>query len=221
MELLQQALDVVLHLDDYLAVFVATYGAWIYVALFAVIFCETGLVVTPFLPGDSLLFVAGTIAATGGMNVHLLAFVLFIAAVLGDALNYHIGRWAGPKVFRGEAWWGARFFKPAHLAKTQSFYDKYGGKTIIIARFIPIVRTYAPFVAGLAKMPYPRFALYNITGGALWVLSLTYAGYLFGNIRWIKDNLTLVILAIIVVSILPAIVEVLRAKWSNRAVQQS
>ncbi len=207
-----QAIDVLLHLDDYLAWVVEHYGAWIYGVLFLIVFCETGLVVTPFLPGDSLLFVAGAIAAAGGMNVHLLVLLLIVAAVLGDAVNYHIGRWAGPKVFRGEPWWGERLFKPEYLRKTRAFYDRYGGKTIIIARFIPIVRTYAPFIAGVAHMPYGRFALYNISGAVLWVVSLCYAGYLFGNVPWIKDNLTLVILAIIFLSILPAIIEVVRAR---------
>ncbi len=212
-----QLLDVLIHLDDYLAWVVENYGALIYLVLFLIVFCETGLVVTPFLPGDSLLFVAGAIAAAGGMNVHLLVALLIVAAILGDAVNYHIGRWAGPKVFRGEPWWGARFFRQEHLQRTQAFYHRYGGKTIIIARFIPIVRTYAPFIAGVAQMPYRQFAVYNVAGALLWVISLTYAGYLFGNIPWIKDNLTLVILAIIFLSILPAIVEVARAKMSRRA----
>jgi len=214
-----QLFDILIHLDDYLAWVVENYGAWIYLVLFLIIFCETGLVVTPFLPGDSLLFVAGAIAAAGGMNVHLLVALLVIAAILGDAVNYHIGRWAGPKVFRGEPWWGERFFKAEYLQKTQAFYDKYGGKTIIIARFIPIVRTYVPFIAGVAKMPYARFATYNVSGALLWVVSLTYAGYVFGNIPWIKDNLTLVILAIIFLSILPAIIEVIRARRSGQALQ--
>ncbi len=215
-----QLFDILIHLDDYLAWVVENYGAWIYLLLFLIIFCETGLVVTPFLPGDSLLFVAGAIAAAGGMNVHLLVLLLVIAAILGDAVNYHIGRWAGPKMFRGEPWWGERFFKAEYLEKTQAFYDRYGGKTIIIARFIPIVRTYAPFIAGVAHMPYGRFATYNISGALLWVISLTYAGYLFGNIPWIKDNLTLVILAIIFLSILPAIIEVMRARRRVQAPQR-
>jgi len=215
-----QLFDILIHLDDYLAWVVENYGAWIYLLLFLIIFCETGLVVTPFLPGDSLLFVAGAIAAAGGMNVHLLVLLLVIAAILGDAVNYHIGRWAGPKMFRGEPWWGERFFKAEYLQKTQAFYDRYGGKTIIIARFIPIVRTYAPFIAGVAHMPYGRFATYNISGALLWVISLTYAGYLFGNIPWIKDNLTLVILAIIFLSILPAIIEVMRARRRVQAPQR-
>lgn len=207
-----QAFDILVHLDDYLAWVVEHYGAWIYLLLFLIVFCETGLVVTPFLPGDSLLFVAGTLAAAGGMNVHLLVMLLIVAAILGDAVNYHIGRWAGPRIFRGEPWWGSRLFRPEHLARTEAFYARYGGKTIVIARFIPIVRTYAPFVAGVARMPYPSFAAYNVSGALLWVLSLTYAGYWFGNLPWIRDNLSLVILAIIILSILPAVVEVMRAR---------
>jgi len=210
-------IDILINLDQYLAWLVEHYGAWVYVVLFLIVFCETGLVVTPFLPGDSLLFVAGTLAAAGGMNVHFLVVLLIVAAILGDAVNYHIGRWAGPKVFRGEPWWGSRFFKAEYLARTQVFYERYGGKTIIIARFVPIVRTYAPFIAGVAKMPYRQFAFYNVTGALLWVLSLTYAGYLFGNLPWIKDNLTLVIMAIIFLSILPGIIEVIRAKMRPQA----
>jgi membrane-associated protein len=217
MELLQHAIDIILHLDSYLGWLVENYGAWVYLVLFLIVFCETGLVVTPFLPGDSMLFVAGAIAAAGGMNVHLLVVLLIIAAILGDAVNYHIGRWTGPKVFRGDPWWGSRVFKQEYLEKTQGFYDRYGGKTIIIARFIPIVRTYAPFMAGIAKMPYSNFALYNITGAVLWVASLSYAGYLFGNIPWIRKNLTLVVLAIIFLSILPAIIEFIRARRSGQA----
>lgn len=212
-----QAFDILLHLDDYLAWVVEHYGAWIYLLLFVIVFCETGLVVTPFLPGDSLLFVAGAIAAAGGMNVHLLVLLLIVAAILGDAVNYHIGRWAGPRMFRGEPWWGERLFKPAYLLRTQSFYDRYGGKTIIIARFIPIVRTYAPFIAGVASMPYAKFALYNITGAVIWVVSLTYVGYLFGNMPLIKDNLTLVILTIIFLSIMPAVIEVMRVRWGRKS----
>jgi len=212
-----QAFDILLHLDDYLAWVVEHYGAWIYLLLFVIVFCETGLVVTPFLPGDSLLFVAGAIAAAGGMNVHLLVLLLIAAAILGDAVNYHIGRWAGPRMFRGEPWWGERLFKPAYLLRTQSFYDRYGGKTIIIARFVPIVRTYAPFIAGVASMPYPKFALYNITGAFIWVVSLTYVGYLFGNMPLIKDNLTLVILTIVFLSIMPAVIEVMRVRWGRKS----
>ena len=207
MELLALLIDLIVHLDDHLQALVVNYGAWVYLILFLIVFCETGLVVTPFLPGDSLLFVAGAIAAGGGMNIHLLVLLLFIAAVLGDAVNYGVGHYLGPRVFKSKE---SRWLNPRHLQRAHEFYERHGGKTIIIARFVPIVRTYAPFVAGAASMPYPRFALYNITGGALWVTSLAYAGYFFGNIPVIKNNLTLVIIAIIILSILPGVVEYLR-----------
>ncbi len=207
MELLAPLIDLVVHLDDHLQGLVANYGAWVYLILFLIVFCETGLVVTPFLPGDSLLFVAGAIAAGGGMNIHLLVLLLFIAAVLGDAVNYSIGHYIGPRLLKDR---NSRWLNPRHLERAHAFYERHGGKTIIIARFVPIVRTYAPFVAGAASMPYPRFALYNITGAALWVTSLAYAGYFFGNIPVIKNNLTLVIITIIIVSILPGIFEYLR-----------
>jgi len=206
-ELLAPLIDLVVHLDDHLQALVANYGAWVYLILFLIVFCETGLVVTPFLPGDSLLFVAGAIAAGGGMNIHLLVLLLFIAAVLGDAVNYSIGHYIGPRLLKDR---NSRWLNPRHLERAHAFYERHGGKTIIIARFVPIVRTYAPFVAGAASMPYPRFALYNITGAALWVTSLAYAGYFFGNIPVIKNNLTLVIITIIIVSILPGIFEYLR-----------
>ena len=207
MELLAQFFDVLLHLDRHLQALVATHGAWIYLILFLIVFCETGLVVTPFLPGDSLLFVAGTVAAAGGMDIHLLVVLLIIAAVLGDAVNYSIGHYIGPRMFtHGDSRW----LNPKHLQRAHDFYEKYGGKTIIIARFVPIVRTYAPFVAGAASMTYSRFALYNVSGAVLWVVSLGYAGYFFGNLPFIKNNLTLVILGIIFLSILPGIIEILR-----------
>ena len=207
MELLTQFFDVVLHLDKHLQALVAAHGAWIYLILFLIVFCETGLVVTPFLPGDSLLFVAGTVAAAGGMDIHLLVVLLIIAAVLGDAVNYSVGHYIGPRMFtHGDSRW----LNPKHLQRAHDFYEKYGGKTIIIARFVPIVRTYAPFVAGAASMTYSRFALYNVSGAVLWVVSLGYAGYFFGNLPIIKNNLTLVILGIIFLSILPGIIEILR-----------
>ena len=207
MEFLATLLDIALHLDQHLQALVATYGAWVYMILFLIVFCETGLVVTPFLPGDSLLFVAGTIAAAGGMNIHLLVVLLITAAVLGDAVNYGVGHYIGPRVFRSS---GSRWLNPRHLERAHAFYEHHGGKTIIIARFVPIIRTYAPFVAGAASMTYARFALYNISGAVLWVVSLGYAGYFFGNIPVIKDNLTLVILGIIILSIMPGIIEILR-----------
>ncbi len=214
MELLASFIDIVLHLDKHLQMLVQNYGTWVYLILFAIVFCETGLVVTPFLPGDSLLFVAGALAAAGGLNVHLLVVLLIIAAILGDAVNYSIGRYLGPKVFHDE---GSRFLNRAYLNKAHEFYERHGGKTIIIARFIPIIRTYAPFVAGIGSMPYPRFAMFNVVGAVIWVVSLAYAGFFFGNIPWVKSNLSLVIITIIILSILPAIAEVLRQKFSKPA----
>jgi membrane-associated protein len=207
MELLTLFLDVVLNLDDHLQALVANYGAWIYLILFLIVFCETGLVVTPFLPGDSLLFVAGTVAAAGGMDIHLLVLLLIIAAILGDAVNYSVGHYLGPRVFKSSE---SRWLNPKHLERAHEFYEKYGGKTIIIARFVPIIRTYAPFVAGAASMTYAKFALFNVSGAVLWVTSLGYAGYFFGNLPFIKNNLTLVIIGIIILSILPGIIEILR-----------
>ncbi|MGE0559894.1 MAG: DedA family protein [Burkholderiales bacterium] len=212
MELLATLFDIALHLDRHLQALVAAHGAWIYLILFAIVFCETGLVVTPFLPGDSLLFVSGTIAAAGGMDINLLVVLLIIAAVLGDAVNYAIGHYLGPRVFKsGESRW----LNPKHLERAHAFYERHGGKTIIIARFVPIIRTYAPFVAGAASMTYPKFALYNVTGAILWVVSLGYAGYFFGNVPWVKDNLTLVIIGIIILSILPGVVEILRHRRNS------
>ncbi len=206
-------LDFVLHLDAHLLDFVQQHGPWIYLLLFVIVFCETGLVVTPFLPGDSLLFVAGTVAAAGGMNIHLLAVLLIVAAILGDSLNYALGRWLGPRVFRSERSW---LFRKDYLDRTNRFFDKHGGKTIIIARFLPIVRTYAPFVAGIGRMEYGRFLFFNVIGAAIWVVSLAYAGYFFGNLPIVKQNLSLVIVLIILLSITPGIVEVVRAKLAAR-----
>lgn len=200
MELLAHFVDIILHLDKYLAVLLAEYGVWVYAILFAIIFCETGLVVTPFLPGDSLLFVAGAAAAAGGMNIWILSGLLFVAAVLGDNTNYWIGRYIGPRVFR---WEESRFFNRAAFDKTHAYFESHGGKTIIIARFLPILRTFAPFVAGVGKMTYSRFLPLDILGGAIWIYSLTFAGFLFGNIPFIKNNLSFVILAIIALSLMP------------------
>ena len=191
MELFTTFVDLMLHLDTHLAALVTQYGAWVYAILFAIVFCETGLVVTPFLPGDSLLFVAGALAAAGGMQIGLLIVLLVIAAVLGDAVNYAVGAWFGPKVFR---WENSRFFNRAAFERTHAFYATHGGKTVIIARFMPLIRTFAPFVAGVARMRYARFAMFNVSGALLWVVSLTLAGYWFGNLPWVKQNLTLVIL---------------------------
>ncbi|WP_288842906.1 DedA family protein [uncultured Deefgea sp.] len=205
-------INIFLHLDVYLAQWVALYGVWIYAILFAVIFCETGLVVTPFLPGDSLLFVAGMIAASGTMNVHLLVALLFIAAVLGDATNYTIGKYFGHRLFANK---DSKIFRPEYLSKTHDFFEKYGGKTIIIARFVPIVRTFAPFVAGMAAMTYRKFFAYNVIGGAAWVGSLLYAGYLLGGIEIIQKNLSAIILGIIFVSILPGMIEIVKHKMAK------
>lgn len=210
MELLTTFIDIMLHLDKHLAMLVAEYGAWVYAILFLIVFCETGLVVTPFLPGDSLLFVAGAIAAAGGMHIGLLIVLLIIAAVLGDAVNYAVGAWCGPRVFK---WENSRFFNRTAFDRTHAFYEKHGGKTIIIARFMPLIRTFAPFVAGVAQMSYPRFAMFNITGAIIWVVSLSLAGYWFGNLPWVKENLTLVILAIIAISLAPLVVAWVRAKF--------
>lgn len=207
MELAGQIADILLHLDRHLTWLVANYGVWIYAILFAIVFCETGFVVTPFLPGDSLLFVSGTIAAAGGMSMGMLVGVLIAAAVLGDTANYWIGHWVGPRVFRHDP---ARWLNHKHLDRAHAFYERHGGKTIVIARFVPIVRTYAPFVAGIGAMSYGRFVAYNIAGAVLWVVSLGYAGYFFGNIAFVKQNLTLVIMGIIVLSLVPLAVEYLR-----------
>lgn len=187
------------------------YGVWTYLILFLIIFCETGLVVTPFLPGDSLLFAVGTFAALGSLDLGLVILLLSVAAILGDALNYAIGYRLGPRVFSRE---GVRFLNREYLERTHRFYERYGAKTIVIARFVPIVRTFAPFVAGIGRMTYARFALYNIGGGIGWIASLTIAGYLFGNIPIVKNNFSLVIVAIVVLSILPPIIEVLRQRRS-------
>ncbi len=214
MELITSFFQVLVHLDQHLFEFSQEYGIWIYGLLFLIIFCETGLVVTPFLPGDSLLFVAGAVAGIGAMNVHVLVVLLILAAVLGDNTNYWIGRFIGPRVFRRDDTW---FFKRSYVERANAFFEKHGGKTLIIARFLPIVRTYVPFVAGIGKMPYQRFLPFDILGGFIWITSLTYAGYVFGNIPWVKQNLTLVILGIIFVSLLPGIIETLRHRAAARS----
>ncbi len=208
MALIQAAIDFFLHLDLHLSQIFRDYGFWTYLILFLIIFCETGLVVTPFLPGDSLLFAVGALAATTSLRVEWLILLLFIAAVLGDAVNYWIGYFIGPKVFRGNN----RFFKIEHLDRTQRFYEKYGGKTIVIARFVPIVRTFAPFVAGIGKMSYRHFIVYNITGGGLWVIGFIALGNFFGNLPAVKSNFTLVIFVIILISIIPVFIETYRAR---------
>jgi membrane-associated protein len=211
MEWITQFAGLVLHLDQHLFQFSRDHGDWMYALLFLIVFCETGLVFTPFLPGDSLLFVAGTLAGAGALNVHLLVVLLVIAAVAGDSLNFSIGRWLGPRVFRMEDSW---FLNRAHLDRANAFYHRHGGKTIVIARFVPIVRTYAPFVAGVGAMDYRRFLGFNVGGALLWVVLLCYAGYLFGNIAWVKNNITKVILGIIVLSLVPVVLEMVRARRS-------
>ena len=209
MELIAKFIDVLVHLDRHLLDIAREYGPGVYAFLFLIVFCETGLVITPFLPGDSLLFVAGALAAGGVMNIHLLVLVLIIAAVLGDSLNFAIGRWIGPRVFRYDDSW---FFKKAYIERTHRYFERYGGRTIIIARFVPVVRTYAPFVAGVGQMDYRRFFMFNAVGGVIWVALIGYAGYLFGTVPVVQKNLTLVIFGIILLSISPAIIEVLRHK---------
>jgi len=207
MELIKSLIEILLHLDKHLDLVIRNYGLWTYGILFLIIFLETGLVVTPFLPGDSLLFAGGTFAALGSLDVKLLVIFLSIAAVAGDTANYWIGHAAGPKVFTKEK---SRLFNKEYLLRTHQFYEKYGGKTIIIARFIPIIRTFAPFVAGVGSMTYGRFITYNITGGVGWVLILVLIGYFFGNIPFIKHNFSIAIFSIIFLSILPGIIEFLR-----------
>jgi membrane-associated protein len=205
-------LDLVLHLDVHLLRLVQEYGVWAYAVLFAIIFSETGFVVTPFLPGDSLLFVAGAIAAGGALDVHLLFLLLALAAIAGNSVNYEIGRWLGARLFRAG---GSRWLDPRHLERAHAFYERHGGKAVVISRFLPIVRTYIPFVAGMARMRMPVFVGYNVIGGSLWAGTLCYAGYFFGNIPWVKGNLTLLIVGIIVVSLLPLAVAYVRSKMKG------
>lgn len=209
MEFVIAFIDVILHLDRHLLVLIQTYDAWIYLILFLIIYCETGFVVMPFLPGDSLLFVAGTLAATGAMYVHGLFALLVLASFLGDNTNYWIGRYVGPRAFSRDKSW---LLNPANITRTQGFYQRHGGKTVMIARFIPIVRTFAPFVAGIGKMIYSRFLIYSFSGSVLWIGSLLFAGYYFGNIPWVKQNLSVVIIGIIILSIAPGIFEFLRSR---------
>lgn len=214
--MLTELLQAVLSLDETLAVIATRYGPWLYVLLFAVIFAETGLVVFPFLPGDSILFIAGTVVASAGLDVHLLVVLLIAAAIMGDSLNYAIGHYIGPRVYDRQ---DSRWFKQDHLRRTQAFYDKYGAVTIIIGRFVPIVRTFAPFLAGVAGMSYRRFLSYNVIGAVLWISSLVYAGYVFGNIPWVKQNLTFIVIGIVVVSLLPAVSTFLQERRAHRARQ--
>lgn len=205
--------DFAAHLDRHLAVFLAHYGTWVYALLFAIVFCETGFVVTPFLPGDSLLFVVGALAASGGIHLPTAVALLVGAALCGDNVNYWVGRWIGPRVFHFEH---SRWFNRHALQRTHAFYERHGGKTVVIARFVPLVRTFAPFVAGVGTMHYLRFLAFSVCGAALWVASLTLAGYHFGNIPAVKRNLSLAILAVIAVSLVPFGVGYLRHRWARR-----
>jgi len=210
-EWIQTAVDLFLHLDRHLAELTQALGPYVYFLLFAIVFCETGLVVTPFLPGDSLLFAIGALASIpdSGLNLWLISALLIAAAVLGDAVNYTVGAYIGPRIFSHE---GSRWFNKQHLMRTHEFYEKYGGKTILLARFIPIIRTFAPFVAGVGSMTYARFAVYNVTGGVAWVLAFLMAGYWFGQLPVVKQYFHLVIVAIIVISVIPVIVELVKAR---------
>jgi len=210
-----ELIDFILHAENHLKVFIQNYGLWIYALLFLIIFCETGLVVTPFLPGDSLLFAVGALAAQPEMNlrVEIVVPLLLAAGILGDSVNYSIGKWLGPKVFNYKSGF---FFRTEYLHKAHAFYEKYGGRAIILARFVPIVRTFAPFVAGIGTMSYGKFFLYNVTGAILWVGLFVGAGFIFGNIPVVQSNMKVIILAIIVVSVLPIVWEVARAKFGKK-----
>lgn len=213
MDFVRGFVDFVLHLDAHLAEIIQRYGAQTYTLLFVVVFLETGVVVTPILPGDSLLFAAGSFAGLGALRLWPVFFLCCAAAILGDSANYAIGAYLGPKVFHYPR---SRFFNPEHLRKTHEFYEKYGGKTIIMARFIPIIRTFAPFVAGVGKMSYGRFLSYNVIGGILWVAICVFAGYFFGNLPFVKKNFSVVILAIVVISLLPAVFEYLKHRAERK-----
>ena len=213
MELITAFIDILLHLDQHLIWLTENYGGWVYLILFLIIFCETGLVVAPFLPGDSLLFVAGAIAASGAMDVQWLVALLTLAAFLGDNTNYWIGRYFGSRLFTRT---DSRFLNRAYLEKTCTFYEKHGGKTIIFARFLPVFRTFAPFVAGIGRMVYPRFMAYSAFGGVIWINFFVYGGYFFGNVPVVKNNLAFFILSIIVLTVLPGIVQFSRSRFGNR-----
>jgi membrane-associated protein len=213
MDLLRSVIDLFLHLDQHLSRVIADYGVWTHLILFVIVFAETGLVVTPFLPGDSLLFAAGTFAALGSLDLWLVVVLLVAAAILGDTVNYWVGAWVGPRAFSGNI----RFLRKDYLDRTHAFYEKHGGKTVILARFVPIIRTFAPFVAGVGAMSYPKFITYNVVGAVLWVGLFVPAGYFFGNIPAVRKNFTLVILAIIALSVLPIALEAIRSRRSRPA----
>ena len=218
MEMIVKFFDMLLHLDKYIDLLIRDYGMWTYLIFFLIVFCETGLVVTPFLPGDSLLFVAGTFAALGSLNLTWLLVLLTIAAILGDTINYWIGNYIGPKVFQMQ---NSRVFRKEYLDRTHQFYEKYGPITIVIGRFIPIIRTFAPFLAGVGSMTYGKFLIYNVVGGILWIASFTLGGYFFGNLPFVKKNFTLVIVAIIVISVMPTVIEYLRQRRQAKAARTS
>jgi len=219
MELIRKAIDMVLHLDKHLDQLVANYGPWVYAIIFLIVFAETGLVVTPILPGDSLLFAIGALCARpDGLNFVLAFTLLCVAAILGDTVNYWIGAYVGPKVFHKKE---SRWLNPKHLEHTHAFYEKYGAKTIILARFLPIIRTFAPFVAGVGRMTYPRFFAYNVVGGLIWVSLFMVAGYFFGNREFVRKNFSVVIVAIIVISAIPVLTEFLRHRREARSAKPS
>lgn len=208
METIRYFIDLFLHLDKHLSVIIQTYGTWTYLLLFLIIFLETGFVVTPFLPGDSLLFAAGTFAGLGSLNVGYLFVLLSIAAIVGDTVNYWVGHYVGPRAFSGNI----RFLKKEYLDRTHEFYEKHGGKTIILARFIPIIRTFAPFVAGIGEMSYWRFISYNVLGGVVWVAIFTFGGYFFGNLKFVQENFSIVVIVIIIISVVPIFVEMAKER---------
>lgn len=218
-DLAKKLVDFIIHIDSHLADIIRDYGTWTYLVLFLIIFAETGLVVTPFLPGDSLLFAAGALCADvrNGLNVHLMALLLFVAAVIGDTLNYWIGSRIGPAVFKRE---DSMFLRKKHLERAHAFFEKYGGRAIILARFVPIVRTFVPFIAGVGKMNYSHFITYNIVGGFIWIYSFTYLGFWFGNLPWVKENFKIVILAIIILSVLPIVWELWRG-WREAKAEKA
>ena len=220
MELLHQALDIFLHLDQHLNHWAEAFGPWLYVILLLIVFCETGLVVTPFLPGDSLLFAVGALCSIEGtpLSLPLMWGVLIVAAVLGDAVNYRIGASLGPRVFASEH---SRVLNREHLKRTQLFYAKHGGKTIFLARFVPIIRTFAPFVAGVGRMAYAKFGMWNVSGAVTWVLSMTIAGYFFGQLPWVKENFEIVVLAIVGISLMPVVHEWWKARRGDPAVESA
>jgi membrane-associated protein len=212
MEFLKNAIDLFLHLDRHLSEVIARYGTWTYAILAGIVFCETGLVVTPILPGDSLLFAAGSFAALGSLDPRVLNLLLFAAVLAGDNVNYWVGRYLGPRAFSGEI----RFFRKEYLERTQAFFARHGGKTVVMARFIPIIRTFTPFVAGIGAMTYPRFLTYSVAGGALWVSAFIWAGYLFGNLPVVRNNFGLMVLGIIALSVLPMVIALIRDRRPRR-----